>query len=444
MRATIPYTVVIIGGYGGMGKIFVRIFKDYGWNVIITGPSKEKGEKTASDFGVKFSDDNRIAGNADITIITVPIEKTIETIKQVAPIVQDGSLIADFTSVKSDVCDALLKYTNTNAEIISIHPMFGPTISDIHGQIFILCPLRTEKWMPVIEKFLNEHKAKFVTATPEEHDKATSVIQGLTHFTYISIGYTLKNLDFNVRESRKFASPIYNLMLDIIGRILSQDPYLYAHIQMENSLTQDVRKKFIESATSLNNAINSKDEKNFVNIMSSSAKHFSDLGNAVGRSNKAIASLHEELEFLKNNTGKEIFIRHTSSQQIHFGNISAVDAENLELENKTTRSKFKIANIEILKDAPEILNVQKNVFGITKKDFAVLLDEGIDETLITEILNYRKYELEIDDVYIKDIYRSEKFKDKKSVCYEILFVNRDMETKEEEIRKFLSRLGKLR
>ncbi len=437
--------VVIIGGYGGMGQIFVRIFKAYGWNVIITGPSREKGEKTASDFGVKFSDDNRIAMSADITIITVPIEKTIATIKEVAPLVKDGSLITDFTSVKTDVCDALLQYTNKNAEIISIHPMFGPTISGIHGQIFILCPLRTEKWMPVIEKFLNDYKAKFVTATPEEHDKAMSVIQGLTHFTYISIGYTLKNMDFNVKESRKFASPIYSLMLDIIGRILSQDPYLYAHIQMENSLTQDVREKFIESAIVLNNAINSKDEKNFVNIMSSSAKHFSDLGNAVGRSNKAIASLHEELEFLKNNTGKEIFVRHTISQQIHFGKIHTIDAENLELENIFKKIlKIKISNIEILKDDEEILNVQKNVFGITKKDFAVLLDEGIDETLITEILNCRKYELEIDNVFIKDIYRSEKFKDNKSVCYEILFVNRNVGAKEAEIRKFLNRIGKLR
>jgi len=427
-----------------MGKIFVKIFRDYGWNVIITGPSKEKGEKTASDFGVKFSDNNRIAMSADITIITVPIEKTIATIKEVAPIVRDGSLIADFTSVKTDVCNALLKYTNKNAEIISIHPMFGPTIPGIHGQIFILCPLRTEKWLSVIEKFLNYYKAKFVISTPEEHDKAMSVIQGLTHFTYISIGYTLKNLNFNVKESRKFASPIYNLMLDIIGRILSQDPHLYAHIQMENPLTQEVRKKFIESANVLNNAINSRDEKNFVSIMSSSAKHFSDLSNAVGRSNKAIASLHKELEFLKNNAGKEIFIRHTNSQKIHFGKIHTIDAENLELENKTTFSKFKIANIEILNDDEEILNVKKNVFGITKKDFTVLLNNEIDENLLAEILNYRKYELEIDKVRIKDIYRSEKFKDNKSVCYEILFVNRDIKTKEAEVRKFLSRVGKLR
>jgi len=439
--------VVIIGGYGGMGQIFIKVFKDYGWNVIITGPSREKGEKTAYDFGVKFSDDNRIAKDADITIITVPIEKTIATIKEIAPIVKDGSLIADFTSVKINVCNVLLRWTNKNAEIISIHPMFGPTISDIHGQIFILCPLRTEKWMSVIEKFLDHCKAKFITATPEEHDKAMSVIQGLTHFTYISIGYALKNLDFNVRESRKFASPIYNLMLDIIGRILSQDPYLYAHIQMENPLTEDVRKNFIESAITLNNAINSKDEKNFVRMMSSSAKHFSDLGNAVGRSNKAINSLNTELEILKNNIGKEIFITCHQSDVIHFGLIKTIDAENLELENNAIYEKFKnfkIANIEILRDAEEILNVKINAFGTAKRDFTVLLDDGIDETLITEILKDRKYWLEINDVCIKDIYRSEKFKDNKSVCYEILFVNRDMKTKDAEVRKFMGRLGKLR
>lgn len=439
--------VVIIGGYGGMGKIFIKIFKEYGWDVVITGPSKEKGEQTAKEFDVKFSNDNNVASKSDITIITVPIEKTLEVIKEVAPIVKDGSLITDFTSVKSDVCECLLKYTNKKSEIISIHPMFGPTISSIYGQIFILCPLRTEKWMFIITRFLNDHNAKFIIATPKEHDEAMSVIQGLTHFTYISIGYALKSMNFNVKESRKFASPIYNLMLDIIGRILSQDPYLYAHIQMENPLTKNVRKNFIECATKLNEIINNDDEKNFVSIMSSAAKHFSELNLAVGRSNKAIKSLNVELEFLKNNVGKEIFIKHNQSQATHFGIVRAMDAENIEIERNMKSKKFKkfkIANIDILRDKKEILNVKINAFGTIKRDFAVLLDKEIDETLITEILNDKKYALEIEKIGIKEIYRSEKFKDKKSVCYEILFVNRNLDEKEKEIRKFLSRTGKLR
>jgi len=436
--------VVIIGGYGGMGKIFAKIFKEYGWNVTITGPNKEKGEEISKKLGVKFSEDNKISKNADITVIVVPIEKTIDVIKEVGPIVKDNSLITDFTSVKKNVCDALLKYTNKNAEIISIHPMFGPAISDIHGQVFILCPLRTKKYLSIIEEFLNFYKGRFVITTPEEHDRIMSVIQGLTHFAYISIGYTLKTLNFNVKESRKFASPIYNLMLDMIGRILSQDPHLYAHIQMENPLTKDVRENFIKNVIELNEIINNKDEEKFVNIMGSSAKHFSDLANAFGRSNKAIYALNEELEFLKRNIGNEIFVRHKISNHVHYGIISKVDAEDLELKNKGHRKAIKIANIEILRDNDEILNVKKNIFGISKKDFSVLLNNEVDENLIVEILNCKKYELEIEKIEIKDIFTSEKFENHKSVCYEISFVNRNVKEKEEEVKRILRHLGKLR
>jgi len=51
-----------------------------------------------------------------------------------------------------------------------------------------------------------------------------AVVQGLTHFNYISIGKTLEKLSFNVRESRKYSSPIYDLMLDMVGRIIGQNP----------------------------------------------------------------------------------------------------------------------------------------------------------------------------------------------------------------------------
>jgi len=61
-----------------------------------------------------------------------------------------------------------------------------------------------------------------------------AVVQGLTHFNYISIGKTLEKLSFNVRESRKYSSPIYDLMLDMVGRIIGQNPKLYASIQMQN------------------------------------------------------------------------------------------------------------------------------------------------------------------------------------------------------------------
>lgn len=441
-----PYTIVIVGGEGEMGKIFAKIFQKEGHRVIITGPNEEKGKEIANEINVEYSKDNKISKIADITIITVPIEKTISVIEEVAPIIKDHSLIIDFTSVKKEVCEALKKFTNPKAEIISIHPMFGPKIPSISGQVFIVLPIRYKKegWINFIYNFLTKYKAKFVEATPEEHDRVMAVIQGLTHFVYISLGDTLKELNFNIKHSRKFASPIYNLMLDMIGRILGQNPWMYAHIQMENDETKEVRKAFIKSVEKLNDIIEKKDVEKFVNIMRSSAKHFSDVCGAMNRSNKAIIAQNSELEILNRNQNKEIFVENIYTKKIHYGILEYLDGENLKLVRNNTETNLKISNIKILND-DEILENKKKIFGVVKKDFSLLIHDDIDENVVLMCISSDfKKENEIVDVNIKEVFRSEKFKDKKSVCYEILFINRNLKEKVNKVKELLSKIGKLR
>lgn len=440
------YTIVIIGGYGEMGQIFAKIFQKEGHRVILTGPNEDKGREIAAQINVEYSKDNKISEIADITIITVPIEKTISVIKEVAPIIKDDSLIIDLTSVKKDVCDALEKFTNPKAEIISIHPMFGPKISSIEGQVFVVLPVRIKKegWINYIYDFLATHKTKFVEATPEEHDRIMAVIQGLTHFAYISLGDTLRELNFNIKDSRKFASPIYNLMLDIIGRILGQNPWMYAHIQMDNDETKEVRRTFLKCAERLNEIIEKKDDKKFADIMKLSAKHFSDVNGAMNRSNKAIMAQDMELKILNKNLNKEIFVENIYTNNVHYGILKYFDGENLKLFKNKITLNLKISNVRILND-DESLNIKKKIFGTVKRDFSLLIHDDIDEEIILRCISGDfKKENEIVDVNIKEIFRSEKFKDKKSVCYEILFINRNLKEKENKVKEMLSKIGKLR
>ena len=65
--------VAIIGGDGGMGRIFARLFKAEGCEVTICGPTELKGKAAASELGVKYVK-TRSPGSlrADAAIITVP------------------------------------------------------------------------------------------------------------------------------------------------------------------------------------------------------------------------------------------------------------------------------------------------------------------------------------------------------------------------------------
>ena len=346
--------ITIIGGTRGLGLWIAKVLKKEDFNITITSRNKTSGEKVAEKIGTKYSHDNIEAiENADLIIFAVPIEKMVETIKDVAPYAPENSLLMDITSVKSGPAEALQKYAPKNTEILPCHPMFGPRIPSIEGQIVILTPIenRCQKSFEIIKGFLERKNTHVVIATPQEHDKTMSVVQGLTHFSYITIASTIKKLDISVKKSRQFASPVYNLMLDMISRIVSQNPYLYYSIQKSNNETMLARKTLIEEGIYLSNLIENGEEEIFVNNMRDSAKHLDEFEEASGRSDKAISVLTHDLNELRNSIGQEIGLEHQYSKKVHVGTVENVNADTVTL--KTVNDKYiklKISNVNKLSD----------------------------------------------------------------------------------------------
>jgi len=312
--------VTIIGGTRGLGKWIANELIKEEFNVTITSRNKTSGEKIAKKINAQYSNDNIEAiENADLIIFSVPIENMTETIKDVAPYAPENSLLMDITSVKKEPSETLLKYSPKNTEILPCHPMFGPRVPSIEGQVIILTPDkdRSNKSFEIIKSFLEKKNAHVVVSTPEEHDKIMSVVQGITHFSYISIASTIKKLNISVKKSREFASPIYSLMLDMISRIVSQNPYLYYSIQKSNNETAISRKTFIDECIYLSKLIENGNEELFVENMSDSAKHLDEFEEALGRSDKAISILTNDLNVLKESIGKEIGVEHQYSKNVH-------------------------------------------------------------------------------------------------------------------------------
>src|SRR3990172_6853709 len=137
--------ILIIGGTGETGRWFARFYKKHGFDVVIWGINKKK--EVAEELDVAFADDldNEIR-SSNIVMISVPINITEKTILDIAPKMSPGSLITDITSVKTGPMEAMIKYAPQDVEILGSHPMFGPSIPDIRGQIVIFTPGRGSKW----------------------------------------------------------------------------------------------------------------------------------------------------------------------------------------------------------------------------------------------------------------------------------------------------------
>lgn len=414
--------IAIIGGSGEFGRLFARIFKEDGLEVVITGRNVEKGERVARSTGVKYTKDNiEAAKTSDIIIFCVPIENTVSVIGEVAPGVERGKLLMDFTSVKVEPVNAMIENVADGVEILGAHPMFGPRVAGLEGQIVILTPVRAEKWMSFIEDFFKRHKARVYISTPEEHDRVMAIVQGLTHFAYITTASTIKKIDQSVEHSRKFASPVYELMLDFIARIVGQNPRLYAAIQIHNPYVEEVHETFIKEAEKLKNSITKKDVKGFVKIMSSSARIFKDVESSMGKSDKAISALTHELKKLKEAVGNEVALRHIYSRKVHVGTVVLVDPEIVVIDTKGTRVKLKLSNIELL-DEDSLLAWKKEHSQSKKIDFSFVFPEGVDESVLSGVI--KRATSSLVSCEVTDVFRGKQIpKGKKSITFHVEVLN---------------------
>lgn len=226
-------TIGIIGGKGKMGASFAEYFEKKGFPVLIADIDTELSNK-------------KVAQKSDVVIITVPIKKTEEVIREIAPNMQKDSLLMDFTSVKSAPLKAMMKYFD--GSVLGCHPMFGPS-NLFPGQTIIFCPGRGKKWQKRMEEIFSEFS--LVEISNEEHDKAMAYVQGLQHFLEIVFAKTTAESGLSKETLLNVASPIYRMQIALVARVLGQDSSLSSHIVHGSDFAEKAISAFVDTAKNL-------------------------------------------------------------------------------------------------------------------------------------------------------------------------------------------------
>ena len=235
--------ILIVGGTGGMGRLFARFLALRGATVKLAGRQIDKTRMAAKEIEVEAGTILDVA-NSDVVILSVPIEESLRVATETASLMTEGSLLIDLASVKAGISDKISEKIPKNIEYVSLHPLFGPSTDHFQDQAIIVISYRAgQKWSK-LARVLQANGAKLVTMLAAQHDKAMAYAQGLHHFALISLGITLDGLGGQPRpgslsDTEKRIATLLESWDTIMG------------IQQLNPFIPEIRKKFLETSTKL-------------------------------------------------------------------------------------------------------------------------------------------------------------------------------------------------
>ena len=150
--------VVVIGGNGQLGQIFVDLF-------------------TRSDYQVQileqadWPNSANILAEAGLVIVAVPIRLTAMVIQNLGQLPKD-CILADVTSIKEAPLYEMMKVHS--GPVLGLHPMFGPDVTGLVKQTIIACEGRNpDKYHWLLEQF-QVWGAKIYPVEAHAHDQAMS------------------------------------------------------------------------------------------------------------------------------------------------------------------------------------------------------------------------------------------------------------------------------
>jgi chorismate mutase/prephenate dehydrogenase len=241
--------ILFVGGEGGMGSLY-RTF------------AKNSGHETYSLDKGNWYQLEEMAPKLDMVIITVPINVTTDVIKRIAPKLKKETILADFTSNKSEPLETMLQ--EFEGPVVGLHPMHGPDVPNLSKQLMVFCDGRDRDKAEWFKEQCKLWGMRVIEADPSKHDHVMNLVQGLRHFVALLHGSFMKEYDLNPAEMLDYSSPIYRAELMMTGRIFAQDAELYADIVFANKERRELLLSFFKHQSKLMEMVEKDDKQGFI------------------------------------------------------------------------------------------------------------------------------------------------------------------------------------
>ncbi|MFP3950675.1 MAG: prephenate dehydrogenase/arogenate dehydrogenase family protein [Candidatus Bathyarchaeia archaeon] len=284
--------VAIIGGGGKMGSWFARYFDSRGYSVSISDINKNSAKLVADSLGIEMAESNREAvTDADIVLVSVPINSVIDVISGLEPYMSDDSVLIEISSIKSGIVPQLSNIVRDSITTVSLHPMFGPAVEGIKDRTIAVSPVASEEREVSISRCLFE-EAKIFVVGHKEHDNIMAVNLSLTYCLNVAFSGVLDDLDLDILK--RLGGTTFPVQLALAESVINEEPDLVYHLIRENQFSGFYLNEFMNKFNHLREALDNKEAfDEFYNRLKLSLERDPDYRYADERRYKAFKALED-------------------------------------------------------------------------------------------------------------------------------------------------------
>jgi prephenate dehydrogenase len=250
-----------------MGVWFARYLLKEGFEIILSGRDKDKLETVKQELGVQAFSNIEAVKKADVVLISVSIDSFTEVVKEIAPYINSRQIVFDITSIKESPLKDMHQYFNS-CVVLGTHPLFGPGAKDLNSQNFVLTPSNPQECELAgrVQTYLEKKGARVTLMSAREHDEIMAVVLGLAHFISIVSADTLSGLN-NLSRLKAVGGSTYRVLSTLVESVISEDPELYATLQMHLPGLADIEGKYITNAAKWAEYVKIQDKQGFKDNM---------------------------------------------------------------------------------------------------------------------------------------------------------------------------------
>jgi len=251
-----------------MGRWLTGFLTEDDFRVVIADADEKSLRVTGHHSGINVARNNVEAlTDADYILLSVPIEVFEDVVSEIGPHVGEGQAVIDITSTKIRPVEIMHRHVKSGL-VLGGHPLFGPGAASITNKNIVLTPTTDEEsdMARKIAGYLESRGARVSLMTPQEHDDTMSLVLGLSHFIALVAADTLLSSG-DIRPMATSGSSTYKVLLTLIESVLSEDPELYASLQMNFPRVTDYEQLFRDKTGEWADLVAGKDRQEFVRSM---------------------------------------------------------------------------------------------------------------------------------------------------------------------------------